>query len=511
LRVHRHKCEMEQVMGNNVVIAGWGQITQAKDQMDRLLDPLGLMVEASRRAAESTTMSNVLQNIDAVFTVKVMSEYYLSAAAQLADALGAAPRLTLTSSIGGNSPQSLINKAAGMIARGELDSVLIAGGETYCPRKDRFDKTGSLLFKGLEGGHESEDMIGASDLEKRHGIHLPVHGFPLFETALWGASGLPIEAYLNGVGRMWRRFSSVAAAHPNSWTRTPRSIDEIITPGPANRRVAFPYTKYMTSLISVDMAAAVLLMSDNCARRICPGTRRPVYFLAGADARDRQRFMADKSSFTTSPALSACICKVFRRAGLFPDDIQCFDLYSCFPCSVTIARKALGLENTDERPLTVTGGLGFFGGPGNNYSLHAAAAMAENISHGTFDTGMITSLGWFMHKHSAGIFSAIPRETGLRHFDLEDEADPLAGSAPEITLEQVDGTGIVETYTVLFSRDGSPYLAVLYGKTPEGLRFVAQAIPEPDTFSELTRRCRIGDTVRLRYNPKTNLNSAAFI
>jgi acetyl-CoA C-acetyltransferase len=122
------------VMGNNVVIAGWGQMTQAKDQRDRLLDPLGLMVEASRRAAENSKLSHVLQGVDAVFSVKVMSDYYPSAAAQLADALGAAPRLTLTSAIGGNSPQSLINKAAGMIARGEQDSVLIAGGKTYCPR-----------------------------------------------------------------------------------------------------------------------------------------------------------------------------------------------------------------------------------------------------------------------------------------------------------------------------------------------------------------------------------------
>jgi len=498
-------------MGNNVVIAGWGQITQAKSQKDRLLDPVGLMVEASRRAAENTMLSHVLQDVDAVFSVKVMSDYCPSAAAQLADALGAAPRLTLTSSIGGNSPQSLINKAAGMIARGELDSVLIAGGETYCPRKERPDKAGSLLFKGLEDGHESEDMIGASDLEKRHGIYLPVHGFPLFETALWGASGMPIETYLKRIGKMWSRFSSVAAAHPDSWTRAPRSAEEIITPGPANRRVAFPYTKYMTSLISVDMAAAVLLMSEDKARRTCPKKRRPVYFLAGADARDRQRFMADKTSFTTSPALSACIRKLFQRAGLSADDIQCFDLYSCFPCSVTIARNALGLEDSDGRPLTVTGGLGFFGGPGNNYSLHAAAAMAEAISHGIFDTGMITSLGWFMHKHSAGIFSAIPRETGLRHFDLEDQAGPPAGNAPEITLDQVVGTGRVETYTVLFSRDGSPSLAVLYGKTPEGLRFIAQVAPEPNTFSELTRRCRIGDTVRLRYNAKTNLNIAEFI
>ena len=502
---------MEQVMGKNVVIAGWGQITQAKDQMSRLLDPLGLMVEASRQAAESTRITGVLRNVDAVFSVKVMSEYYPCAAARLADALGAAPRLTLTSAIGGNSPQSLINKAAGMIARGELNSVLIAGGETYCPRGEKPDKTGSLLFKGLEGGHESEDMIGASDLEKRHGIYLPVHGFPLFETALWGASGLPIETYLQGVGAMWSRFSDVAATNPHSWTRAPRSMEEIITPGPANRRVAFPYTKYMTSLVSVDMAAAVLLMSGDRAGQTRPGNGRPVYFLAGADTRDRQRFMADKTGFTTSPALSACIGKVFRRSGLSADDIQCFDIYSCFPCSVTIARQALGLKDGDKRPLTLTGGLGFFGGPGNNYSLHASATMAEAISRGDFDTGMITSLGWFMHKHSAGIFSAVPGDTGLSHFDLEDEADPPAGNAPEIAGDQADGIGTVETYTILFSRDGNPSLGILYGKTSEGLRFIAQTAPDPHIFAELTRSCRIGDRVRLRHNPKTNLNMAEFI
>lgn len=498
-------------MGRQVVIAGWGQITQPKDQTERLLDPLGLMAAAAWRAAECMQSSRILKGVDGVFTVKVMSEYYPSAAARLAEALGASPRMALTSSIGGNSPLSLINKAAGMISRGELDSVLIAGGETYCPRQRRSDQDASLLFKGLEGGHESDDMIGATALEKRHGIHLPVHGFPLYETALWGASGLPLETYLQNVGTLWSRFSRIAAENPYAWTRKHRSAREIVTPGPDNRPIAFPYTKYMTSLVSVDMGAAVVLMSEDLARRTGLKSLHSVYFVAGADVMDRQRFMAEKSDFTSSPAMSACIGKTLRRAGLTPDGIQCFDLYSCFPCSVAFAKRALSIEDGDRRPLTVTGGLGFFGGPGNNYSLHAAAAMAEAISSGRFDTGMVTSLGWFMHKHSAAVFSAVPPETGPDRYDLEDAADPLAGNPPETLLEQACGPGRIETYTVLYARDGQPSVAVLYGKTPDGLRFVAQTDPEPEIFSELTRRCRIGEKVMLRTDPETHLNRATLL
>lgn len=495
--------------GNKVVIAGWGQITQAKDQVENLLDPLGLMEKASRLTAERMSSHDVLKKIDAVFTVKMMSRYYASAADQLADALKIVPRLTLTSSIGGNSPMRLVNKAAGMIARGELDCVLIAGAETYCPRQHRKDSNDSLLFQGLNGDHETDDMIGATSLEKRHGIYLPVHGFPLYETALWAADGLSLDAHLLNVGKMWNQFSRVAASHPNAWTRKPRSPEEIINAGAANRMIAFPYTKYMTSLISVDMAAAVLLMSEDCAGHTCTKSQRPVYFLGGACTKDRQRFMIEKSGFTSSLALSACIDKTFHRIGLTPDDMQCFDLYSCFPSSVTIAKRALGLQDDDLRPLTITGGLGFFGGPGNNYSLHAVASMAESISCGIFDTGMITSLGWFMHKHSAGIFSAIPKETDLGHFDIEDEANPLTGNPPEPIEEQPRGTGTIETYTILYARDGRPLQAVLYGKTLQGLRFIAQTEPEPEIFFELTRHCQVGRTVKLGYNKKLNLNIAS--
>ncbi len=492
----------------NVVVVAWGQTTQGKHHAGPLLDPIGLMVAAARQIVEQTGRPDALAAVDAVFTVKVMSTACDPAAKRLASLLGAAPRVTLTSGIGGNSPQRLINKAAGMIARGELESVLIAGAETYYPREEASGGTDSPLFKGLLKEAESDDRIGATALEQRHGILLPIQGFPLFETALWAESGLDAEAYRRQVGDLWSGFSRVAAAHPNAWSRVPRKAEEIITPGPSNRWVAFPYTKFMTSLISVDMGAAVLLMSARRAAAFPITGRRPVFLVAGADRVDRQRFMVEKSDYTRSPALAAAVRKALERARMDAAEIRCFDLYSCFPCAVAMARRALNLTDTDQRPLTLTGGLGFFGGPGNNYGLHAAATLAEAIAAGTYENGMTTGIGWFMHKHSVGIYSAHPGQTALGAFDLEDERALVVGDAPAKAVDAAEGEGIVETYTVLYARNGTPASAIVYGRTLQGLRFVARGAPEPEIFHYLTSRCRVGHRVRLRSDPRTGMNSA---
>jgi acetyl-CoA acetyltransferase len=349
------------MQAEKVVVAAWGHATQSKTLSGPLLDPLGLMAAAALRTAEQTGRADALLAVDAVFTVKVMSAPCDSAAERLAALLGARPRLTRTSAIGGNSPQRLINKAAGMIARRELESVLIAGAETYYPRDGK--PSGGIdgaLFKGLPENSHADDRVGATPLELRHGIRLPVHGFPLYETALWAESGLDIETYRRRVGALWSGFSQVAASHPNAWSRKPRRAEEIITPGPTNRWVAFPYTKFMTSLVSVDMGAAVLLTTARKARTFPIPGRRPVYFVAGADVIDRQRFLVEKSEFTRSPALEAAVCTALERSRMDASEIECFDLYSCFPCAVALARRALKLSETDDRPLTLTGGLGFF-------------------------------------------------------------------------------------------------------------------------------------------------------
>jgi acetyl-CoA C-acetyltransferase len=501
-------------MERKVVVAGWGQITQPKkpDTSGKAaMDPMGLMTRASDLAGESMGSKTILKHLDGIMVVRTLSRHYPSPARQLAQNLGSAPRFVHVSGIGGNSPQTLINMAAGMIAGNELDSVLITGAEAYVQRDVNPEKIESALFRGIPDDYPGDDIIGSTPLENAHGIEHPMQGFPLFETALWAASGLDLKTYLLKIGRMWSEFSKVAATHPQAWSKTVRTPEEIITTGPVNRPIAFPYTKYMNSFVTVDQGAAVILMAEETAEKYRQKGHRPVYFLGGGYAEDRQRFMVEKSDFTSSPPLAAAVERALDRSGMAMENLDCFDLYSCFPCAISIAKKMIKIADDDKRPLTLTGGLGFFGGPGNNYSLHGVATLAQKISTGQRSSGLVTALGWFMHKHAAGIYGSIPADTIIRGHHRQDLQNPLAGEPPVQIKDQVTGMGVVETYTIVFSTDQKPSYAVLYGKTHDHFRFIARTRSHPDIFNELTSANRVGQRVKIHFDSARRMNIAEFI
>nr|NJM01569.1 hypothetical protein [Desulfobacula sp.] len=241
------------------------------------------MQEASRQAARTAGSETLLSRLDGIMVVRTLSRHYPDPAKQLAQAPGGRPGIHPgRPGSGGNSPQTLINLAAGMIARNELDSVLIAGAETYIQRGPDPERVESALFLGIPADYPGDDRIGSTPLENQHGMEHPMQGFPLFETALWAASGLDLNAYLMKIGRMWSAFSQTASTHPFAWTRSPKTPEEIITPGPANRPVAFPYTKFMNSFVTVDQGAAVLLMSEAAAKACSEKNRQRSIFSAAA-------------------------------------------------------------------------------------------------------------------------------------------------------------------------------------------------------------------------------------
>ncbi len=501
-------------MKRDVVVAGWGQVTQPKQLENPAKDPMGLMAQASQKAAQKLTDPTALNRVDGIMVVRSLSAHYQAPAAELAALLGASPRFMYVSKIGGNSPQTLVNKAAAMIARNELDSILVVGAEAYVQRGEKPDKRNreeeSALLRGIPRDYPGDDITGSTRLENLYGIEHPMQGFPLFETALWAASGMDLPSYLQKIGTLWAGFSQVAACHPHSWSKQIRTVEEIITPGPGNRPIAFPYTKFMNSFVTVDQGAAVLLMSHETAKKYQNTTQQTVYFLGGGYSEDRQRFMIERSDFTASPPLKAVVKKALDRSSLSLSDMDCFDLYSCFPCAVSIARKMIPLKEDDPRPLTLTGGLGFFGGPGNNYNLHAIATLAGMIARAEKKTGLVTALGWFMHKHAAGIYSSTPPTKSLETIDLEDQKDRFAGAPPVVIDDQATGKGTIETYTIVHARDHSPAYAVLYGRTAKGHRFIARTLPDPDLFARLSSQNMVGESVTLRFDRKKNLTLALF-
>lgn len=481
-----------------VVIAGAGQVTQHKGHEGPLRDPVALMAEAARAAARDAGSERWLTGIDALWVVRPLSRHLPEAPAALASALGATPRACLLSGIGGHTPQLLVHRAASLVAAGACDSVLIVGGECFYPRSPDAVRGEGAIVQGVPASYRDDDLVGATPQEARHGMSMPIHGFPLYETAAWAASGLPLAAHLANVGALWSRFSTVAAHNPHAWTRTPLAAAGIVTPDSANRMICFPYTKRMTSLVTVDMAAAVLVASEAGAARTRPSGRRPVYFRGGGYAVDRQRFHIQKRDWLTSPPLARAAECALGRAGLALDAVASIDLYSCFPSAVQVAQRTLGLHVDDPRPLTVTGGLGFFGGPGSNYALHSIATMTEQIAGGRTPSGLITALGWFMHKQAVGLYAAEPGTRDCAGDAPRDEAMPLTDEPPVGVADGSAGPGLVETYTVVHDRQGRPLRGIVYGRTVQRARFVANVAADDPLIERMQRECLVGEVVRLR-------------
>jgi acetyl-CoA C-acetyltransferase len=167
----------------------------------------------------------------------------------------------------------------------------------------------------------------------------------------------------------------------------------------------------------------------------------------------------------------------------------------------------LGISKNDPRPLTVTGGMPYFGGPGNNYALHAISRMVELLREDPEKFGMVQALSWFISKHSVGIYSGTPPHGPYMPVDpkiYQEELDRLSG--PEI-VEEASGKGRVETYTVIHDREGRPVSSIIIGRLEDGKRFLAMAEESEEVYNEMMAREIIGETGRVQTKEGKNVFS----
>jgi acetyl-CoA C-acetyltransferase len=258
-------------------------------------------------------------------------------------------------------------------------------------------------------------------------------------------------------------------------------VEEILTPSPDNRMVAFPYTKLMTANIQVDQGAALLLCSARAAEDAGIGPERRVFVHATATAHDHW-FASSRQDLHRSPAIAACARASLARTVVGVDEIAHLDLYSCFPAAAQIAATELGLDlATDSRPPTVTGGLTFGGGPGSNYVTHSLATMSERLREDPGAYGLLTGVGWYMTKHANAVLSTRPPARPYSHAEPQTEVDAL----PRRRIAAAAETDApVESFTVIYDRDGSPAQATVSHLLADGSRALTGSSNE-ETMREL--------------------------
>ena len=305
------------------------------------------------------------------------------------------------------------------------------------------------------------------DLERAAGLALPVHTYALFEHALRRSRGLSRDEHAARLTALARRMSAVAATNPLAWLQDPGLAAGAATPSEVNRMVSFPYTKLLASNVVVDMGAAVVVCSLGAARAAGVPDDQLVFPQRGAYALE-QWLVSTRAELSQSLAMRACAKALFGEGPPSPDALGLIDLYSCFPCAVQMAADALGIDVLgDERPPTVTGGMTFFGGPGNNYVTHSLATMTERLRERPGTTGLVTGLGWYASTHSWGTYATTPP---VRPFEVADvqwavDAVPLRAVDPSY-----EGRAAVESYTVGHDRGAGPTRAIASLRTPSGAR-----------------------------------------
>jgi acetyl-CoA C-acetyltransferase len=449
------------------VIIGTGQVLQRSDSPLDAMDPVAMMVEAIRHAASDAGLNSV-PSPDALRVVGLLSWNYGNPAHFIASDLGLTPKELGLSGMGGNTPQTLVNKASVEISAGSADLIILTGGETTRTRS-KAKKAGLELNwrrTDIPPTMVTEEMDMVHPVESDRKIYMPVQVYPMFETALRAQAGRSISDHQTHISKLWSRFSEVASRNPYAWLQQSRSPEEIRTVSPQNRMIGFPYPKLMNSNNDVDMSAAIIICSAEKAQALGVPRDRWVFPHSGTDTHEHN-FVSNRDHFYKTPAIEIGGSRALELAGVSMSDISIIDLYSCFPSAVQLGAQSLGLNI--ESQLTRTGGLPFAGGPWNNYVMHAIATVVNDLREQPKEKAFVWANGGYTTKHAFGVYSTEPPARGFAFAYPQDEVDALP-KRDVATASDATGPATVEAYSVMHHRDGHPEIAHIACLLPDGRR-----------------------------------------
>lgn len=442
-------------------------------------EPARLMADALQLAVQDI-QATALPPIDALDIVGEVSWPYDDAAAIVSAMAGIAPLRSENGPVGGQTPIHFLHRAALRIQAGEVGVAAICGAEAESSvRRAARDGVTPDWTPRADGRMATRAGDAQRPLTRMLEAAVPANVYPLYENATRAAWGQDWTAAQAETTALWAGLSALAATRPAAWQAAPVDAAAIGAAGPDNRPIAWPYLKRMVANPVVNQGAAVLLTGYGTAVDAGIDPARLIFVRGGLAAAETDDLLL-RSSFADVPAMR----HVLNGAQSIAEGDGPVELYSCFPVVPKLARRVLG--RGPNRPISVTGGLPFFGAPLNNYMTHATVAMVQRMRAGSDSgSGLLYGQGGYLTKHHALVLSAQPG-------DPLAERDVAAVAAPVFTgqvLEDYVGPARIETFTILFERDTSPRHGIVIARTPDDARLLAKVAADDDaTLAALTDR-----------------------
>lgn len=496
------------------VIVGVGQFTERIDDPGyRGMSAVDLATEAVRAALTDTGLDATVA-AKAIETVYALRQFEISGPmpATLGKSnnyprsvmrrVGGDPARVVLEPVGGQGPQKLVTEAGNAIAAGEFDVAMVIGSEPgstaryFAKRDDKPDFTEHVDGQLEDRGHQVHQYF--TDYTVAHGLTGAAVQYGLLDNARRSRLGMGVAEYRRQMAELFAPLSKVAAKNPFSSSPVERSVDEIITVTDDNRMICDPYPRLLVARDQVNQGAAAIMMSVAAARRLGVPEEKWVYLHGHSDMTEQS--VLDRFDLGASPATVHAVREALRVAQIGVDDISTFDLYSCFPFPVFVACEALGIDGDDPRGLTVTGGLPYFGGPGNSYSLHAIAETAAQMRDRPGQYGLVGANGGTMSKYSVGIYSTLPAD--WRNDDSERLNADVATLPAVAVTERPEGRATIETYSVRY--DWPVRTGIIVGRLDsDNSRFLAISEDE-DLVALMSDGDPLGVAIAVRPDDKVN-------
>jgi acetyl-CoA C-acetyltransferase len=454
------------------VCVGAAAITQRVDEPEQGLDAVGLMAAAVRAAAADSGRPGLLADA-ALLGVAGGSWTYANAPALVAAAAGM-PSARTHLIVPGVLQTQLFDRALSAIARGELDTAVVCGGEAKW-RELRGRITGRPAPVTPDGASAPPDEVVTphghviSPREIACRMFDAASHYALLEQDRRAADAQRVEEHRTVVADFWARVGRAAAANPDAWYPDALPAEAIATTGPKNRIVAFPYNKWHVSQQNVDQSGALVFCSVARATELGIPRDRWVFPHAIVDS-NHMVPVSERAVMHRSPGFALAGARAAELAGVALDRIPHVDLYSCFPIAVRTQVLELGLD--PEGPLSVTGGMTFGGGPFGNYVVQSTVRMLQVLREHPGEPGLVTAISGMITKQGVSIWSTDPAAAGYRHDDVS--AAAAAATAVVPVVDPVDAQGTVLSFTVTADADG-PARAIALVDLGDGTRALAVA------------------------------------
>ncbi|OBH08039.1 acetyl-CoA acetyltransferase [Mycobacterium sp. E1747] len=490
---------------NTPVVVGVGQAAERIDDPNyRGMSPVELAAAAARAAVDDCGAEEAGAAIDTVAGVR---QFEISGTINaplgrsnnyprsVANRLAASPARAILEIVGGQGPQHLISELAGEIAAGRSQVAMVFGSDAtstlryFAKAEARPDFTETVDGDLEDRGQGIEKLV--SRYTVIHGLTSAPIQYALLENARRAGTGLGPAEYRRRMGELFAPFTKIAASNPFAAAPVERTVDELVTVTDRNRMIAEPYPRLMVARDQVNQGAAALLMSVDAARRLGVPEENWVYLHGHADLEEQA--LLQRPDLGHAPSHVLAVRDALAMAGIGIDDVATLDLYSCFPVPVFNICDGMGIAPDDPRGLTLTGGLPFFGGAGNNYSMHAVAETIAQMRRMPGEFGLVGANGGILSKYSVGVYSTSPAEWQA---DRSAHAQKQVADWPtEKVTEQADGVGTVETYTV--RRDDGRPTGIIIGRLDDGSRFLSTT-EDDELIALLIEGDPLGRRVRVR-------------